>query len=273
MWRLLLVSLFALCTFAQNTKEPAKEIDARVGTLRQLPDDQRGAATRKLAAEVRALPPDANRTSVAQHLAMLSTEGDFGQQTLQDVATTLAEALRTAPAKADTAYQVLAELERLEHVTVQLDDPKYAEARAQLQRASERRAKIDFALKDLNGRTWKLSELRGKVVLVNLWATWCPPCRKEMPDLDALAKEFGPQGLVVLGLTDEDAATARKYLSEHPYGYPILLDEGGNVKQAYDVVGIPKSYVYDRQGKIAAESIDMRTMRQFRELLARAGMK
>jgi thiol-disulfide isomerase/thioredoxin len=247
-WRLGLI-LMAFGAWAQS----AKDVDARVGALRSLPDDQRGAMTHQLALDVRAMPVGADRTSVAQHLAMLSTEGDFGQETLQEVADTLANALRTAPPRANTAYEVLAELERLEHVTVKLDDPKYAAARARLQKAADARGKVDFSLSDLNGRRWKLSELRGKVVVVNMWATWCPPCRKEMPDLDALAKEF-PNDLVILGLTDEEPAVARKYLAEQPYGYPILLDDGGKVKAAFGVEGIPKSFFYNRQGQIAADS-------------------
>jgi thiol-disulfide isomerase/thioredoxin len=268
MWRLSCVLLLAFLTSAQTPKE----IEARVSALRSTPDDQRGEATRKLALDIRALPASADHTQVAANLAMLSTEGDFGQATLQEVANTLADALRTTPAKNDMPYQILAELERLEHVTVKLDAPPYAAAKAKLQKAADARTKVDFTLNDLNGRTWKLSGLRGKVVVVNFWATWCPPCRKEMPDLDALAHEF-PSDLVILGLTDEEPAIARKYLAEHPYRYPILLDAAGKVKKAFGVDAIPKSFFYTREGKIAAESIDMRTMRQFRALLAQAGLK
>ena len=268
MTRLGLIFLIAWSAWGQS----AKEWNARVSALRSTPDDVCGAATRKLAVEIRAMPHGTDQVNVADHLAALSTEGDFGQATLQEVTDTLADALRAAPSKADGPYNTLAERERLEHVVVRLDDLRYSAAKVRLRKATLAREKVGFVLKDLAGKSWSLTELRGKVVLVNLWATWCPPCRKEMPDLDALAKEYGPKGLVVLGITNEDAAVARKYLAEHPYGYPILLDDGGKVTKAYDVTGIPKSFIYNREGKIAAESIDMRTLGQFRELLAQAGL-
>jgi hypothetical protein len=103
----------------------------KIKTLRSLPDDVRARTTKQLAFDVRALPKTANKLALATDLASLSTEGDFGQETLQEVTTTLAEALRQQPQAAKNGqpaypYIALAQLERYENVTVQLSDPQYA---------------------------------------------------------------------------------------------------------------------------------------------------
>ena len=86
---------------------------------------------------------------------------------------------------------------------------------------------------DLQGKAWHLQELRGKVVLVNFWATWCPPCRKEMPDLDALYNKFKDQGFVVLAISDEEAAKVSPFIAEQKISYPVLLDPGRKVNDRF----------------------------------------
>src|SRR6267378_433848 len=206
--------------------------------LRQVPDDARGGVTRELAVQIRKLPITPNKLRLAVGLAHLSTEGDFGQQTLREVATTLADALREQPApdvKGDPAmaYVTLAQLARYEHVPVSLDAAPFAAAMAKLEAEDQRRASADFALQDLNGKQWKLSSLRGRVVLVNFWATWCPPCRKEMPDLDSLYSRFRKKGLVVLAISDEGADKVSPFLKEHKVAYPVLLDTDRAVSKLY----------------------------------------
>jgi peroxiredoxin len=142
-----------------------------------------------------------------------------------------------------------------------------------LESDDEGRQHADFTLTDLEGKSWTLSELRGKVVVVNFWATWCPPCRKEMPDLEALYNRFKSEGLVVLAISDEDAAKVRPFSAEHQVTYPVLLDPGRKVNDLFQVEGIPKTFVYDRGGKLVAESIDMRTRKQFLGMLAQVGLK
>ena len=252
-------------------------IAEQIRGLRSLPDDVRARTTKNLAMEIRQLPIAPNKLRLANDLANLSTEGDFGRDTLQEVATTLAAALREQPVQAKQGqpprpYVELAQLVRYEHVQATLNDPQFAAAISKIEADNARREQADFTLTELNGKTWTLKELRGKVVVVNFWATWCPPCRKEMPDLETLYKQFKDQGLVILAISDEDAGKVRPFVAEQKVTYPILLDPGRKVNELFQIEGIPKTFVYDRGGKLVAQSIDMRTRRQFLEMLAQAGL-
>jgi peroxiredoxin len=254
-----------------------KRIENQLRGLRDMPDDLRAHTTKQLAIEIRQLPASPNKLMLANGLASLSTEGDFGRDTLQEVAATLAAALREHPVPAEKdeppeAYVELAQLVRYEHVQVSLDDPQFASAMSQLESDDERRQQADFTLTELGGNTWALKALRGKVVLVNFWATWCSPCRKEMPDLQALYNQFKDQGLVILGISDEDASKVRPFVSAQKITYPILLDPGRKVNDLFRMDSIPKTFIYDRSGKLVSQSIDMRTRRQFLEMLAQAGL-
>lgn len=248
-------------------------IGKEIGKLRSLAPAERSAATARIAGEIRALPAGMPKLKLADGLAHLSTEGDPGAEALQAVADTLAQALTETPipAKEDKTpepYMELAELARYEHAKAALSDPLYAKAMQALADQDAEIAKVDFTLKDLHGKTVTLSELRGKVVLVNFWATWCPPCRAEMGDLDVLYRYFAPQGLVVLSITDEDTFKVGSMLAPTKYQPTVLLDPGGTVHKQFHITGIPKSYVFDRQGKLVAVAIDERTRRQFLEMLS-----
>ena len=153
------------------------------------------------------------------------------------------------------------------------DDDQFRAAMARLEEDDRKREHPQFALQDLSGKTWTFAELRGKVVLVNFWATWCPPCRKEMPDLETLYERFNSKGLVVLAISDEEAAKVEPFIRERKVSFPVLLDPGRKVNEMFVVEGIPKSFVYDREGKLVAQSIDMRTQKQFLEMLGKAGLE
>ena len=261
-----------------NWSSREKPLAEQIGTLRATPDEVRGGATKKLALQIRTLPATPNKLVLANHLAMLSTEGDFGHDMLQEVATTLAGALREQPIPSKQnqiahPYIELAQLVTYEHLQVTLDDPQFAAALSKMRVDDQRREQADFTLKGLDGSAWTLKELRGKVVVLNFWATWCPPCRKEMPDLETLYQQFKDQGLVVLAISDEDAAKVKPFVAQQRVTYPILLDPGRMVNELFQIEGIPKTFVYDRKGKLVAQSIDMRTRNQFLEMLAQAGLK
>ncbi|MGA3315169.1 MAG: TlpA disulfide reductase family protein [Candidatus Korobacteraceae bacterium] len=255
-----------------------KPIAEQIHGLRQLSDDVRAGVTKQLALQIRHLPATPNKLRLANSLANLSTEGDFGHDTLQEVATTLADTLRQQPAPDDhgqpaAPYLELAQLVRYEHMQASLDVPQFKAAMAKLEADDQRRQEAEFTLTDLQGKTWSLRQLKGKVVLVNFWATWCPPCRKEMPDLNALYQRFKDQGFVVLAISDEEADKVKPFISERNISYPVMLDPGRKVNELFQVEGIPKSFVYDREGKLVAQSIDMRTQKQFLEMLGQAGLR
>jgi len=277
-----LIGAQPLCPQEQKVvwSDQEKPIVAQLRTLRGLPDDVRARTTKQLALDIRQLPASDHKVSLANGLANLSTEGDFGHDTLQEVATTLADALREHPLAANQeqsptaamAYVELAQLVRYEHVQAELESPQFAAAMSKLVADDQRRQQANFTLTDLDGTLWTLKDLHGKVVLVNFWATWCPPCRKEMPDLQTLYTRFKDQGLVILAISDEDAGKVKPFVAERNVTYPILLDPGRKVNGLFQVEGIPKSFVYDRNGRLAAQAIDMRTEKQFLEMLAQAGL-
>jgi peroxiredoxin len=159
-----------------------------------------------------------------------------------------------------------------EHVSATLENPLFAEAMRLMEANDAAVQRARFTLRDLNNNKVSLSALRGKVVLVNFWATWCAPCRLEMPDLDALFTRFQSQGLVVLSITSEDAAKVRPVVAKLDYHPPVLLDPGGEVMRSFHLLGLPESFVFDRDGKLVGIAVDQRTPRQFLAMLAQAGL-
>lgn len=107
-----------------------------------------------------------------------------------------------------------------------------------------------FTLSDLSGQAITLSELRGKPVLLNFWATWCPPCRREMPDLQAFQAQYGDQ-VTVLGINwAEDPPTVRSFLERYGITYTNVLDRQGKAFVAYRLTGIPTTFFLDEEGVI-----------------------
>ena len=107
-----------------------------------------------------------------------------------------------------------------------------------------------FDTLDVLGKRQRLEDHKGEVVLVSLWATWCGPCRAEMPRLDKLYRERKDQGFVVFGLSDEDVRVQRNYLEQVPVTYPILTVSTG-VPQLYrEIVRYPTLFLIDRQGRL-----------------------
>jgi thiol-disulfide isomerase/thioredoxin len=130
----------------------------------------------------------------------------------------------------------------------------------------------EIALPDVDGKPVRLSELRGKVVLVNFWATWCPPCRKEIPSLTRLQKLFKPEQLRVLAVNiGEDEETVFSFIPDP--GFTILLDEKSASLRAWQVRGLPATFIVDPEGRIALRAVggrefdDPAIVAQLRELI------
>jgi len=111
----------------------------------------------------------------------------------------------------------------------------------------------DFALSDIDGRPVKLSDFAGRPVWVNVWASWCAPCRAEMPDLDAVYRDVrrGESGLALLVVSlGEDPAAVRRYLSTTKYDVPVLVDPTFSITEHYRITGLPTHFFIDRHGTI-----------------------
>ena len=116
----------------------------------------------------------------------------------------------------------------------------------------------DFALKDLDGKTQRLSDYKGNVVLVNFWATWCPPCRREMPSMERLYQKLKGEPFMVLAPDQYESFdlvfSFTGQLDPAPT-FPILLDEKSTSSKAWKVKGLPTSFIVDKQGRIAYRAV------------------
>ena len=130
----------------------------------------------------------------------------------------------------------------------------------------------DFTLTDLDGNQVSLSDLRGKVVFLNFWATWCPPCRAEMPDIEAVYQKYKDQDVVILGIDiQESESRVRQFVEvDNDYNWTFLLDGTGVVSNAYEVTSIPYSFFIDTTGVIKATQIGAMSMSRMESLLAKA---
>ena len=138
--------------------------------------------------------------------------------------------------------------------------------------------KADFTLKDLDNHKVTLSALKGKIVLVNFFATDCSACMHETEDLELIHEHYAKQGLVILRITEENPAQVFKIMSHMNFKPQVLFDNGGMgyngpAGKAFHVDGFPRTFVFDREGKLVAESLDMCSQRQFFSMLGRAGLQ
>ena len=133
----------------------------------------------------------------------------------------------------------------------------------------------EIVLKDLQGRAVKLSDLRGKVVLVNFWATWCKPCKEEMPAMQASYDKLRDKGFVVLAVNElEDTARVAEHIRTHGHTFEVVMDHNNQVANMYGVVGLPASFLIDPQG-IVRERISgsLLTESRIEEMVKKYGEK
>jgi|SRR5580700_2542221 cytochrome c biogenesis protein CcmG/thiol:disulfide interchange protein DsbE len=112
----------------------------------------------------------------------------------------------------------------------------------------------DFTLTDLDGRKVTLSNYRGKVVLLDFWATWCGPCRTEIPHFVEMQNQYGPQGFQVIGISmDDDAKPVREFALQYKLNYPVAVGDDKLADRFGGVLGLPVNFIIDRQGRIHAK--------------------
>jgi thiol-disulfide isomerase/thioredoxin len=125
---------------------------------------------------------------------------------------------------------------------------------------SRRPFTLDFTLPTLHGQTLQLSDLQGRVVLVNFWATWCHPCRTEMPSMNALYQAYHHQGLEILAVASvpQGYEIVAPFVQDQMLTFPVLLDPGNVIGTRLPVQGLPTSYLLDKQGRVAALELGAR---------------
>ncbi len=115
----------------------------------------------------------------------------------------------------------------------------------------------DFTTVNIQGEKVSLSQYRGQVVILNFWATWCPPCKEEMPSMEQLHQTFKDRGLVMLAVNVEENGqeVVSKFLEKTPYSFPILLDEDAKIQNTYGVFRFPETFIIDKNGVVIEKII------------------
>ncbi|MDA1316142.1 MAG: redoxin domain-containing protein [Acidobacteria bacterium] len=135
------------------------------------------------------------------------------------------------------------------------------------------RPAVAFEEKDLTGTIHRSAELDGKVILLDFWATWCVPCRVELPGIESLHREFAAEGLAVFGVNDERSDKARAFVEEHGFSFPTLSDAAGLLFGGYEVRTIPTTVIIGRDGTVSSYLVGAHTIEELRQALSEAGIK
>lgn len=132
----------------------------------------------------------------------------------------------------------------------------------------------DFTLPGLGGGDVRLSDYRGQVVLVNFWATWCGPCRAEMPEIEHVYRAYQDAGFVAVGVNQlESESDVRAFVDKYQLTWVFALDQDGAVSQRWSVLGIPQSYLIDREGKIVKSWLGPLSRQELEQELQRLGLR
>jgi cytochrome c biogenesis protein CcmG/thiol:disulfide interchange protein DsbE len=127
----------------------------------------------------------------------------------------------------------------------------------------------DFSLQDINNKTVRLSDYEDDVIILNFFATWCPPCRSEIPDFIELVDEYGKKDFVIIGVSVDrgDAQTVREFAQGFNINYPVLLDDGQVSKTYGPISSIPTTFIIDKKGNIVEKIIGARSKTQFENMI------
>jgi peroxiredoxin len=118
----------------------------------------------------------------------------------------------------------------------------------------------DFSLKDLTGKKVEIKQYKGKIIFLNFWATWCGPCKEEMPSLEVLHRQFKGENFVLLTISVdyEGLKPVREFLNKQRYTFPVLLDPNGEILDLFEVKGIPTTFIIDKKGRVIGRAIGPR---------------
>ena len=141
--------------------------------------------------------------------------------------------------------------------------------RAKPKAAASGDAAPDFTVTDINGHKLSLSDYRGKVVLLDFWATWCTPCREEIPHFVEMQEKYGPQGFQVVGISmDDDAKPVREFYQKFKINYPVAVGDDKLAQSFGGVLGLPVNLVLDRQGRIVKKYLGATEASEFDKQVA-----
>ena len=135
--------------------------------------------------------------------------------------------------------------------------------------AAEKRA-TNFSLQDLDNKTVRLSDYNGKVVILDFFATWCPPCKAEIPAFVELVKDYGDKNLVIIGISVErggDIRALRQFANDYKINYPVLIDDGITSGEYGPIPGIPTTFIIDKKGNIVEKIVGARRKSYFERIV------
>jgi len=124
----------------------------------------------------------------------------------------------------------------------------------------------DFTLMDLDGNEISLSDFNRKVLILNFWATWCPPCREEIPDFVEVYNEYESKDVQFIGVSNEDISTLKSFVEDYDINYPILIDDA-NIMGKWGISAIPTTFVFDKNGQIIFKNVGMMTGEQLKNII------
>ena len=258
----------------RQSSKTANAIGKRLDQLRSYSNRvDRAALALRLASEIRALPAGQQKLLLTLALGNDVTEQNLGADAVAACVSLLAATLREIQLPPVSDYLELASMIRYRNSALPPPDPALDAALTLLEIRDALRIEARFNLPASDGKTYSLESLRGRVVLLNFWATWCQPCRKEMPDLQKVWERFSSSGLSVLAVSDEKIGTIRRFAAHQQYTFPVISDPERQAGRAYCVDGIPRTFVFDREGRLVAHSEGTTTERQFLEMLKSAGLQ
>lgn len=118
----------------------------------------------------------------------------------------------------------------------------------------------NFYLEDLKGKKWELKNLKGKVIFLNFWATWCSPCKEEMPSIEGLHRQFKEKDFIFLTISVDykKGEAVKEFIEKHHYTFPVLLDPKGLALNLFEVKGIPSTFIIDKRGRMIGKAIGPR---------------